>query len=326
MEAFIADLPPAAVEGLDTCYVGYFSCFNAGQYYEAHDVLEHLWLVTRGKDADFFKALIQVAGAYVHLKKQFERPDHPKDGRRLSPAARLFRLAGRTLERYPAHHHHLDVNALARHCRERADFLESTEFTRNPWHPHDRPVLELQPDPREALLNQLRVYGTKFPDEIESVERFIGFVSEHPDCFERSLEPGHVTGSAWLVDQTGTQVLLTHHKKLERWLQLGGHADGDSDILNVARREVAEESGLTRVEPVTPEIFDLDIHPIPARGEVPGHFHYDVRYAMRAPDGEAYVVSDESHDLAWIEIDRLQELTEESSMWRMAKKWVDGRW
>lgn len=144
MEAFIASLSPEAVAGLDTCYVGYFECFNAGDYYEAHDVLEHLWLHSSSSDSDFYKALIQVAGAYVHLRKQYERPHHPKDGRRLRPATRLLRMAAETLSRYPARHHHLDVSDLARHCFELADRIEADQFEQNPWQPEELPILKLQ--------------------------------------------------------------------------------------------------------------------------------------------------------------------------------------
>src|SRR4029434_6136936 len=94
LKAFVAQLPKtAAVADLDPRYTGYFTCFNDAQYYEAHDVLEDLWLGDPGADYAFFKGLIQFAGAFVHLQKHVARPDHPKDGRRLRPAVRLFELA-----------------------------------------------------------------------------------------------------------------------------------------------------------------------------------------------------------------------------------------
>ena len=174
------------------------------------------------------------------------------------------------------------------------------------------------------LVRQLREYGARWPAEAETVRRFIEFLATHPDAFARSLACGHVTGSAWLVDRAGARVLLTHHKKLGIWVQLGGHADGDADAFRVARREAEEESGLTDLEPVAPEIFDVDVHEIPARGAEPAHLHWDVRHAFRATGSEAFRVSDESHALAWIEIAALESVTREESMLRMARKWRAG--
>ena len=174
---------------------------------------------------------------------------------------------------------------------------------------------------REQLIRNLETYARQWSGEGAVVERFIRFVETYPDCFERTLPVGHVTGSAWVVNREGTHVLLTHHRKLDKWLQLGGHADGEPDVMRVALREVAEESGLTGVTPVSPDIFDVDIHAIPARPHEPAHEHYDIRYAFRATGSEAYVVSGESHDLDWVPVAGLHRLTTEESMLRMARKW-----
>jgi hypothetical protein len=174
---------------------------------------------------------------------------------------------------------------------------------------------------RDSLLQLLNDYRTTHPLEANTVDQLAEFVIANTDCFERSLSIGHVTGSAWVVNRAGTHTLLTHHKKLNRWLQLGGHADGDSNILNVALKEVGEESGLASFEAVSSAIYDIDIHPIPARGDEPAHFHYDVRFAVRAVGSDEYVVSDESHDLSWVEISRLADFVQDESMLRMASKW-----
>jgi 8-oxo-dGTP pyrophosphatase MutT (NUDIX family) len=173
---------------------------------------------------------------------------------------------------------------------------------------------------RQPLLDQLADYAAKHPDEAETVARFIDFVRCESDCFERSLAVGHVTGSAWILNADGSQVLLTHHRKLDRWLQLGGHADGDPDVFAVAMKEAREESGLGDFEAVGNGIFDLDIHPIPARKSDPEHLHYDVRYLLRATGATDYVVSDESHDLRWVPLDEVTTLTTEDSMTRMVRK------
>lgn len=142
----------AAADGADRashpCYLGYFQLFNEGRYYEAHDVLEHLWLGVRGDpDFLFFKGLIQVAGAFVHLQKQHDFPAHAKHGRRLRPAARLFALAEGNLSRFPARHLGLDVAALRALCADTAGALAAAGFTRNPWSPATAPRLVLLRSP-----------------------------------------------------------------------------------------------------------------------------------------------------------------------------------
>lgn len=173
---------------------------------------------------------------------------------------------------------------------------------------------------RDKFLQQLEDYRRRWPDEEKECDRYIAFVSANEDCFQRSLAEGHVTASAWVVNRAGTHVLLTHHRKLNRWLQLGGHVDGESDVLAGALREVEEESGLAEVAVLGEGIFDLDIHPIPSRGDEPEHFHYDVRFLLQATGSEEFVVSEESHDLAWIKIEEVASVADEESMLRMARK------
>lgn len=171
------------------------------------------------------------------------------------------------------------------------------------------------------LHDALASYARRWPDEAEVARSFAAFLDEAPTVFERIHLEGHFTASSWLVDRSGTRVLLTHHRKLERWLQLGGHADGDRNLANVALREAEEESGLTDLR-AEPEIFDLDRHWIPERGDVPGHWHWDVRYVVHAEGREDYVVSEESHDLAWRPVDAvLADPGSDESMRRMAGKW-----
>ncbi len=175
---------------------------------------------------------------------------------------------------------------------------------------------------RQPLLDLLADYSARHPDEVAMVERFQRFVHDYPDCFERRLEVGHVTGSAWLVDAAGERVLLTHHRKLDIWVQLGGHADGDADVARVALTEAQEESGLTDLVLDEPVVFDVDIHRIPERPGEPAHWHHDVRFVVRARTDERYAVSAESHDLAWVDIAAIGQLTREASMLRMARKWL----
>lgn len=175
-------------------------------------------------------------------------------------------------------------------------------------------------DPRRAVWALLRAHPAADDHEAAMTAATLAFVEQEPRCAERSLAVGHLTGSAWIVDAGRTRTLLTHHRKLNKWLQLGGHADGDLDLAAVAMREAMEESGLTRLRLVSPAVFDVDRHRIPARGDVAEHWHYDLRFMIEADPAESFVVSAESHDLAWIEIDRMADFNAEDSMLRLAWK------
>lgn len=166
-------------------------------------------------------------------------------------------------------------------------------------------------------------YRQRWPQEAATAEAFLALLADPANPFVRERLDGHFTGSAWLVSGDGRRVLLTHHRKLDRWLQLGGHADGDIDLSLVALKEAEEESGLDGLRVEAGEIFDLDRHWIPERGGVPGHWHYDARYVVRAGDNEDYVVGEESLDLAWREIAPLADDADES-LGRMARKWLAG--
>jgi 8-oxo-dGTP pyrophosphatase MutT (NUDIX family) len=177
-------------------------------------------------------------------------------------------------------------------------------------------------DQRRKLLGLLDRFGRSSDGSSPTIALFRDFALEHADCFERSCAPGHLTGSAWLVDAAGERVLLTHHRKLDRWLQLGGHADGDPDLARVALREAGEESGLRDLV-VRPEIFDLDRHLIPARNGDPAHWHYDVRFVVHATGATEFVVGRESHALAWRSIAALAgDANAEASLRRMAARWL----
>ncbi|MBB6599641.1 MULTISPECIES: NUDIX hydrolase [unclassified Luteimonas] len=161
------------------------------------------------------------------------------------------------------------------------------------------------------------------PDEGDAARVFIELLRDREDPFLRTRLAGHFTASAFVVSADGGRTLLTHHRKLDRWLQPGGHADGDRDLARVALREAEEETGLIGLA-VEGGIFDLDRHWIPARNEVPGHWHHDVRYVVRAGADERYVVSDESHALAWRDIAAVAADDDgiDPSLRRMARKWL----
>lgn len=177
-------------------------------------------------------------------------------------------------------------------------------------------------DPRGPLMGKLRAHVARVLDAHEAAmtTETIRFVEENPRCAERSLEVGHLTGSAWIVDSARKRTLLTHHAKLGIWVQLGGHADGDLNIASVAMREAQEESGLTRLRLVSADIFDVDRHWIPPRKSEPGHWHYDVRFMIEADEVEPLVITSESKDLRWVEIARMADFSTEESMLRMARR------
>lgn len=174
---------------------------------------------------------------------------------------------------------------------------------------------------RQALLDLLHAYQPTEEEE-QFKKDMLTFIENNPHCFERSLEKGHVTASAWLLSKDHESALLLHHKKLHRWLQLGGHCDGDTDTLAVAIKEAQEESGIQAIAPVSekPEIFDIDIHWIPEHKGVKAHWHYDVRFLLTVISDEQVVQNHESNELRWIKkTDTLP--TQERSVARMFEKW-----
>lgn len=180
---------------------------------------------------------------------------------------------------------------------------------------------------RAPVLALLRAHAARPLDAHEAamVADTIAFVEAQAECLHRSCVPGHLTGSAWIVSPDRTRTLLTHHHKLDKWLQLGGHADGDGDLLAVALREAREESGLANVRAVSAAIFDVDRHWIPARKTEPAHWHYDLRFMIEADPNEPLVISSESKDLAWVEVARVTALNPEESMARMVRKTLETR-
>lgn len=167
-------------------------------------------------------------------------------------------------------------------------------------------------------------YLARYPTESEVVGLFRELLDDPGAVFERARLAGHFTGSAWVVSADGERVLLMHHRKLGRWLQLGGHADGDAHLPRVALREAEEESGLVDLV-LDPDILDLDRHAIPARGSEPEHWHYDVRFVVRATGSERFAVSEESLELAWRPVVEIAEdPAADESLRRMAGRWLAG--
>lgn len=172
---------------------------------------------------------------------------------------------------------------------------------------------------RHSLVSFFSEYHTPYPEEEVFIVKFLELLA-HKDCFERTHLPGHITGSAWIVDSSRQKTLLVHHAKLNKWLQPGGHADGDENVLRVALREAEEETGLKNLKVVSNLPFDIDIHTIPERKDFSEHFHFDIRFLIEASLEEPIIVSEESHDVKWIPLALLEELNQEQSILRMKKK------
>lgn len=174
------------------------------------------------------------------------------------------------------------------------------------------------------LRSSLHKYSTSYTEEVNFLQRF-NHLLQHPDAFQRYHLPGHITGSAWIVDPTELTALLVHHAKLNRWLQPGGHSDGDTDTLAVALREAEEETGITHFNIPYSGIFDLDIHPIPERKDMPAHSHYDVRFLFYASMKDKIIVSEESHDVKWISFEDIpMKSGNNASILRMLEKTCEG--
>ncbi len=172
---------------------------------------------------------------------------------------------------------------------------------------------------QEPLLQLLSKHQPIDSHEQQMLARIIAFVREHERFYSRELLIGHLTGSAWIVDEAFSQALLLHHGKLNKWLQPGGHIENDADLLAAALREAREETG-AKVRADSASIFDVDIHEIPARPNEPAHFHYDIRFLLVADKTAPLLVSSESKDLAWVAMEKIETLTQEESVLRMVRK------
>jgi 8-oxo-dGTP pyrophosphatase MutT (NUDIX family) len=177
-------------------------------------------------------------------------------------------------------------------------------------------------DPPQALLDALRHYRDQWQGEAATVALFEALARTRPEVFDRRHAPAHFTGSAWVVSGDGARVLLMHHRKLGRWLQPGGHADGDTDLVRVALRETQEETGVRELA-VEGGIFDIDRHRIPARRNEPEHWHFDVRHVLRVKGDERFVSNGESLALAWRPVAEVAgDSSLDPSLRRMAHKWM----
>ncbi len=177
---------------------------------------------------------------------------------------------------------------------------------------------------RDALADALRRHAPADEEEARDRDLILEFVHRHEYPFDRGIAEGHLTGSAMTVSADGTRVLLLHHRKLDRWLQPGGHGDpGETTGEEVALREAFEESGIAglSLHPRAPRPLDVDVHDIPARGNEPAHEHLDLRYLVVAPEG-ATVAPDlaELHEIRWVPWDEVDALGPDHGLRRALAK------
>lgn len=203
---------------------------------------------------------------------------------------------------------------------------------------------------RELILNSLSIYQEKVleglfknisflvEEQFIALNKMFKFIQDNPNCFLRECLIGHVTGSAFIINSDYTKILFTNHAKLRKWIQLGGHCDGNYQVFNVAYTEAQEESGINDLKFIDylnfpniytredfsrynyPIPFDIDVHEIPMLSDVPKHEHYDIRYLLIANESENLILSDESLDLKWILISEVEMYTKEISILRQLEK------
>lgn len=174
---------------------------------------------------------------------------------------------------------------------------------------------------RNDLLNMLKNYHTHYMEEVAYVRRAIAYIEQNEDVFERAALV-HVTASAWVVSPDRQKVLLMHHRKYGHWFQLGGHTDGDTDVIRVALKECAEETGLdpSQLTLINTEIFDVDMHDVPRIGQVQAHGHIDIRFVIEIDDTIPIPGNNESHEVKWIPLHEVLHYNNFRSTYRMLEK------
>ncbi len=185
------------------------------------------------------------------------------------------------------------------------------------WKPGDdrlAPSVELS-----DAIALIEVYPPADRQQREFKNRILELAREHRDLLHRECLSAHLTASALVMNPARNKFLLHHHAKLNRWLQFGGHCDGDANLPAVALRESIEESGVIDLS-IDPTIIDIDIHEIPAGGGVPAHLHLDVRFCVLAPEGSRTQISDESLGIEWYRVDEIDQVDTDDSVLRLVRK------
>lgn len=173
---------------------------------------------------------------------------------------------------------------------------------------------------KQNLLDLLDNYNPDYIEEQLFKKEIMNFLNKSSIAFGKENKEGHITGSAWIINKDKTKALLTHHFKLDRWLQLGGHTEKDEMIISSAMREAEEESGLHNIRLLNDSIFDIDVHVIPKRNDEKEHVHYDIRFLIQADENDKISISNESKNLMWVDLNKIDEFTDSKSILRMVEK------
>jgi len=172
---------------------------------------------------------------------------------------------------------------------------------------------------RKTLIELVSIHTPSDDLENEHKNSTLLFLHQNGHCTSTDNLSGHVTASAWVLSPDKSETLLTHHRKLNRWLQLGGHIENDSTIQKAALREAIEESGMNDMSLVSDKIFDIDVHKIPTNKKVLEHYHYDIRFLIQAKSTD-FTKSLESNELAWVKLTEVSDLVSDESILRMCRK------
>ncbi|MCM0649149.1 NUDIX hydrolase [Clostridium swellfunianum] len=174
---------------------------------------------------------------------------------------------------------------------------------------------------KQDLFELIEDYKPIDTNEIKSKKKILDFICKHDNFANRNNTSGHITGAAWVVNRDRSKVLLTHHIKLDMWLQIGGHVEGEEHVLETALREAREESGLTSLKLISNKVFDTDVHLFPQKGDFPAHFHYDIRFLFEADENEKINrQKEESKDMKWIALKDVPIYAKENTILRMTNK------
>lgn len=183
----------------------------------------------------------------------------------------------------------------------------------------DEDQLEFNKQIKNDLLDAVRDYANRYPRE-RDVQRVSEFLQREDNLFGRDSKVGHLTCSAWVVDPGRTLAVLVYHRRLNRWIQPGGHIEPFETPAEGALREAEEESGILGLKLLDTKIFHISIMNFPEGKDGPGHLHFDLRYLIQAPKEASLYASEEVGGVKWVSLNQLEQYSDEGTILVMAEK------